>query len=57
MPRSCGAGASCDLQLREATLHAPSAIAEGSRVILYLEIDGFTSVVEGSATMNLTITE
>jgi hypothetical protein len=43
---SCGAGASCDSQLREATLHAPSAITEGSRTILYLELrEGTTTSI------------
>lgn len=35
---SCGAGASCDLQLREGTLHAPTALALGSLTVLYLEL-------------------
>jgi hypothetical protein len=35
---SCGAGSSCDLQLREGTLHAPSAIVDGGRTIGYFEL-------------------
>jgi hypothetical protein len=35
---SCVPGSSCDLQLREGTLHAPSAIADGARTILYFEL-------------------
>jgi hypothetical protein len=36
---SCGAGSSCDLQLRQGTLHAPSTIAEGGRTIGYFELN------------------